>query len=125
MVGRSSQTVDGYFRTNKSPIRNGDELFVGEAVATVGGAAHEHLFLIFAELDPNVVVIAPQPAWITFEFQDKTARHAPDYAVVLAGGVELSQKLDIKSATHDEIRQLTPTSATILRWSSLVDKETL
>lgn len=84
MVGRSSQTVDGYFRTNKRPIRDGDELFVGEAVATVGDSTHEHQFLIFAELDPNVIAIAPQPVWITFEFQGKTARHAPDYAVVLA-----------------------------------------
>lgn len=104
MVGRSSQTVDGYFRTNKRPVRDGAELVVGEATHTVGDSPHEHTFLILAEMDPNVQAVAPQPAWLTFEHAGRATRHAPDYAIVVGGQGELVECKGLRSWRDPELR---------------------
>lgn len=88
MVGRSSQTVDGYFRTNKRPIRDGDELVVGPPIYTVAGSPHEHRFLLLAEIDPNVEAVAPHPIQVSFELGGKKATHIVHYAVMVAGQPE-------------------------------------
>lgn len=104
MVGRSSQTVDGYFRTNKRPVRDGDDLVVGEPVETVGDSPHEHLFLIFAEMDPNVEAVAPQPTWLQFEHDGRATRHAPDYAIVIGGQGELIECKGLRSWRDADLR---------------------
>lgn len=74
VVRRSSHISNGWHRTGKNP--NG---FIG------GESRGELLFLMFAEMDPNVTAIAPQPCDVPFSHEGRLKRHIPDFAVMERG----------------------------------------
>lgn len=75
VVGRSSQVNNGWHRTNKHP----DGYLPGESRPELA------LFLVLAEMDPNVTLITAQPCEIPFGHDGKRCTHFPDYAVLETG----------------------------------------
>ena len=71
VVRRSSPVNNGWHRTNKNPAG-----FCG------GESKGELEFMMFAEIDPNVTAIAPQPCDIPFSHDAKLCRHIPDFAIL-------------------------------------------
>lgn len=75
VVGRSSAVNNGWHRTTKHPS------------GYLGAESRPELalFLVLAEIDPNVSLIAAQPTAIGFGLDGKACRHFPDFAVIEAG----------------------------------------
>jgi len=75
VVGRSSQINNGWHRTNKHP----------SGYLPAEPRPQRALFLVLAEMDPNVTLIAAQPCEIGFGHEGRACRHFPDYALREAG----------------------------------------
>lgn len=78
VISRSSAISNGTFRTNKHPA--------GVCTYAAGESDNELLFLMFAEMDPNVTHVAAQPTALFGEADGKRFSHIPDFAVLLVGG---------------------------------------
>jgi hypothetical protein len=97
VIGRSSQINNGWHRTNKHP----KGYLPGESRPELA------LFLVLAEMDPNITVVAAQPAEIPFSHDGKACRHFPDYAVIEAGESVLYEvKTARKYAEREVVRRL-------------------
>lgn len=83
VVGRSSPITNGWARSNKVP----QGFCAGESKG-------ELEFVMFAEMDPNITAIRPQPCEVPFTHDDKACIHIPDFAVVERGESHL---LEVKS----------------------------
>ncbi|HEV2567078.1 TnsA endonuclease N-terminal domain-containing protein [Sphingomonas sp.] len=85
VVSRSSSVNNGWHRTTKHPAG-----FIGAE-----SRPELALFLVLAEMDPNVTAIAAQPTKVDFELDGKSCRHFPDFAVIEA---EASRIYEVKTA---------------------------
>lgn len=93
VVGRSSPNTNGWARSNKAP----QGFCAGESMG-------ELEFVMFAEMDPNITAIRPQPSEIPFTHDDKACVHIPDFAVLERGESHIFEvkslrqweKLDLK-----------------------------
>ena len=74
VIGRSSSVTNGWHRTAKNPFG----FCSGESIG-------ELEFLIFADMDPGITLIHPQPTKITLLHNGKPAHHIPDFAVIERG----------------------------------------
>lgn len=75
VVGRSSQVNNGWHRTNMHP----------SGCLPAESRPELALFLVLAEMDPNVTLVTAQPAKIAFAHDGKLCHHFPDYAVLEGG----------------------------------------
>ncbi len=94
VVGRSSQVNNGWHRTNKHP----DGYLPGESRPELA------LFLVLAEMDPNVTLVTAQPCEIPFSHDGKACAHFPDYAVLETGDSVL---YEVKTARKYAETQIT------------------
>ncbi len=95
VVGRSSQINNGWHRTNKHPL------------GYLPGESRPELaqFLVLAEMDPNVSLVAAQACVITFGHDGKPCRHFPDYAVIESGGSVLYEVKTARKYGQTEVRR--------------------
>lgn len=71
VVRRSSAITNGWHRTSKNPMG-----------FCAGESRGELDFMMFAEMDPNVTAVMPQPCVIPFSDGARLRRHFPDFAVM-------------------------------------------
>ncbi len=74
VIGRSSCVTNGWHRTSKNPFG----FCSGESIGELD-------FLMFADMDPGITLIHPQPTKITLLHEGKLAHHIPDFAVMERG----------------------------------------
>lgn len=75
VIGRSSQINNGWHRTNMHP----------SGYLAAESRPELALFLVLAEMDPNVRAVTAQPTKIPFGHDGKPCHHFPDFAVIEAG----------------------------------------
>lgn len=95
VVGRSSQINNGWHRTNKHP----------SGYLPAESRPELALFLVLAEMDPNVTLIAAQACEISFGHDRKACRHFPDYAVREAGESVLYEIKTARKYREAEVRR--------------------
>ncbi len=104
VVNRSSQINNGWHRTNKHP----------SGYLPAESRPELALFLVLAEMDPNITLIAAQACEIGFGHDRKACRHFPDYAVLEAGESVLYEiKTARKYADRELRRRLASAGASI------------
>ena len=74
VISRSSAISNGTFRTNKHPS--------GVCTYSAAESDNELLFLMYAEMDPNVTHVATQPTRLFGHVDGKAFTHIPDFAVL-------------------------------------------
>lgn len=95
VVGRSSQINNGWHRTNKHP----------SGYLPAESRPELALFLVLAEMDPNVTLIVAQACEISFGHDGRPCRHFPDYGVLEAGESVLYEVKTARKYRYPEVRR--------------------
>lgn len=94
VIGRSAQVSNGWHRTEKNPT------------GYCGGESDGELeFMMFAEMDPGVTLMAPQPCEIPFSHDGKLCRHVPDVAVMDRGESTLHEIKSLRQYDKPDVKR--------------------
>lgn len=93
VIGRSSSVTNGWHRTSKNPFG----FCSGESIG-------ELEFLMFADMDPGISLVHPQPTKIRLHHDGRLAHHIPDFAVMERGESIIYEVKSERQYSRPELR---------------------